>query len=69
MSTIDTVPQTSQKYVSVSGDRENSSKSMLKYEVKKERGRKMTVIAVKTKMALFCVSAIMASSFCSMDRS
>jgi hypothetical protein len=41
---------------------------MPKYEVKKDRGRKMTVTAVKTRMALFWLSAAMASSFCSMER-
>ena len=41
---------------------------MPKYEVKKDNGRKMTVTAVKTKIALFWLSAAMASSFCSMER-
>ena len=40
-----------------------------KYEVKNERGRKMIVTTVKTKMALLFDSAMMASSFCSMVRS
>lgn len=39
-----------------------------KYEVKNDKGKKMMVTAVKTKMALFWVLAMMASSFCSMDR-
>jgi hypothetical protein len=37
--------------------------------VKKDSGRKMIVTAVKTRMALFWLSATTASSFCSMDRS
>lgn len=40
-----------------------------KYDVKKDNGRNTIVTPVKTKMALFWVSAMIASSFCSMDRS
>lgn len=42
---------------------------MPKYEVKKDSGRKTMVTDVKTNMALFWLSAVMASSFCSMERS
>ena len=64
-----TVPQTAQKYRSVLFELTIPSRFIPKYDVKKESGRKMTVTTVKTRIALLFDSAMIASSFCSMERS
>lgn len=63
-----TVPQTAQKYRSVLFVLTTPSRFIPKYDVKKESGRKMTVTTVKTRIALLFDSAMIASSFCSMER-
>lgn len=61
--------QTAQKYPCVVFSEFIPFTFIPKYEVKNERGRKIMVTTVKTRMALLFDSAMMASSFCSMVRS
>ena len=63
------VPQTDQKYLSVLFELTIPCRFIPKYDVKNESGRNMTVTTVKTRIALLFDSAMIASSFCSMERS